>query len=104
MSSADCIFCKMVEGQIPVTKVYEDQVVETIPGDVLFLLSDGIPEAMNTKREMFGFERTEETIASLSPNLSAREMRDVVFEKVGEFAGKAAQHDDMTLVVVRVTA
>jgi len=27
MSKDDCIFCKMVAGQIPVTKVYEDQVV-----------------------------------------------------------------------------
>ena len=27
MSADDCIFCKMVAGQIPVTKVYEDDVV-----------------------------------------------------------------------------
>ena len=27
MSADDCIFCKMVAGQIPVTKVYEDEVV-----------------------------------------------------------------------------
>ena len=27
MSRDDCIFCKMVAGQIPVTKIYEDQVV-----------------------------------------------------------------------------
>ena len=27
MSRDDCIFCKMVVGQIPITKIYEDQVV-----------------------------------------------------------------------------
>jgi len=27
MDKADCIFCKMVAGQIPVTKLYEDDVV-----------------------------------------------------------------------------
>ena len=27
MSADDCIFCKMVAGQIPVTKIYEDEVV-----------------------------------------------------------------------------
>ncbi|MHC4587675.1 MAG: HIT family protein [Planctomycetota bacterium] len=27
MSGTDCIFCRMVEGQIPVTKLYEDDVV-----------------------------------------------------------------------------
>jgi len=27
MSTDDCIFCKMVAGQIPVTKIYEDQVI-----------------------------------------------------------------------------
>lgn len=27
MSAVECIFCKMVAGQIPVTKIYEDDVV-----------------------------------------------------------------------------
>ena len=27
MSADDCIFCKMVAGQIPVTKIYEDEAV-----------------------------------------------------------------------------
>ena len=27
MSKDDCIFCKMVAGQVPVTKIYEDEVV-----------------------------------------------------------------------------
>jgi histidine triad (HIT) family protein len=27
MNASDCIFCKMVWGQIPVTKIYEDEVV-----------------------------------------------------------------------------
>ena len=27
MSADDCIFCKMVAGQFPVTKIYEDEVV-----------------------------------------------------------------------------
>ncbi|MBC8469850.1 MAG: HIT family protein, partial [Planctomycetes bacterium] len=25
MSADDCLFCKMVAGQIPVTKIYEDE-------------------------------------------------------------------------------
>ena len=27
MSADDCIFCKMVAGQIPVTKIYEDEII-----------------------------------------------------------------------------
>ena len=27
MNAGDCIFCRMVAGQIPVTKVYEDEIV-----------------------------------------------------------------------------
>ena len=27
MSADDCIFCKMVAGEVPVTKIYEDEVV-----------------------------------------------------------------------------
>ena len=27
MGAADCIFCKMVAGQIPAAKIYEDEIV-----------------------------------------------------------------------------
>ena len=27
MNKDDCVFCKMIDGQIPVTKIYEDRVV-----------------------------------------------------------------------------
>jgi len=67
MSGTDCIFCKIVEGRIPVTKVYEDDVV------LAFLdigpLSDGhtllIPKQHCTKVDECSAELLGETASRL---------------------------------------
>jgi len=81
---------------------YKDASVSLETGDVLLLVSDGITEAMNEKRELFGFERLEATLLGLPSDVSARSMLESILAQVRAFAGKAKQHDDMTLVVVKV--
>jgi len=81
---------------------FKDASVSLEAGDVLLLVSDGITEAMNERRELFGFERLETTLLGLPSGLSARAMLDSVLSQVRAFAGKAKQHDDITLVVVKV--
>jgi|GEM_PF-2045370 len=83
---------------------YKDTSVSLEAGDVLLLVSDGITEAMNDKRELFGFERLETTLLGLPSELPARGMIDSILSQVRAFAGKAKQHDDMTIVVIKVGA
>ena len=71
-------------------------------GDVFVFVTDGITEAMNPNREQFGEERIEEVLRA-NVHESAQVLRDKIFEKVLSFAGPAAQHDDQTIVVVRIT-
>ncbi len=70
-------------------------------GDLFVLLSDGITESMNTEGEQYGDERVEGVMAS-NTQLSAADLRDTLFESVRSFAGSEAQHDDQTVVVVKV--
>jgi serine phosphatase RsbU (regulator of sigma subunit) len=70
---------------------------------MLLLLTDGFTEAMNEARETFGPERIERAVASEDfGGLSAGQILQRLTDEVQAFAGTAAQHDDMTLVVIKV--
>lgn len=69
--------------------------------DLFVLFTDGVVEAMNSKKEMYGFERLKETLAQCD-NLSSAGVRDRILQVLKDFSGTTEQHDDMTVVVVRV--
>ena len=69
------------------------------PGDRLFVYTDGIPEAMNEAREQYGLERLTERLNSLKDK-PQEEVLGSVLEDIREFAGKAEQFDDITMLGV----
>ncbi|MBN1890870.1 MAG: SpoIIE family protein phosphatase [Thermoflexales bacterium] len=71
------------------------------PGDCLLLGSDGIVEAMNVDKEIYGFERLAERLAS-APHGGAQAVQDWILADVRAFVGQAEMHDDLTMVVVLV--
>lgn len=76
----------------------------TIPfqsGDLFVFYTDGFPEAMNKTLEEFGEERLCQTVQKYAVGTAA-EIMDGVFADMRQFVGKAKQHDDMTIVVVKV--
>jgi len=83
--------------------VYAEHTVQLRTGDVLFLLTDGFTEAMNTQGELFTSERLEQVVRVMDvKNLKAEEILHFVTQQVQTFVGSAPQHDDMTMVVVKV--
>jgi sigma-B regulation protein RsbU (phosphoserine phosphatase) len=85
--------------------LYEERTVQLQPGDVLFLLTDGFTDAMNSQDEMFGTERIERMLTDPRlDGLSAQQMMDSIADEVRTHVGSAPQHDDMTMVVVKVVA
>jgi phosphoserine phosphatase RsbU/P len=73
------------------------------PGDMLVLYSDGVSEAMNPADEEWGETRMIETLERCQ-GLSAAQTIEYVMAGADTFASGAPQHDDMTLVVLRVLA
>jgi sigma-B regulation protein RsbU (phosphoserine phosphatase) len=73
------------------------------PGDMLVLYSDGVSEAMNPADEEWGEVRMIETVERCQ-GLSAAQTIEYVMAGADTFASGAPQHDDMTLVVLRVLA
>ena len=72
------------------------------PGDTLVLYTDGVTEAVNTAGEEFGEARLAEALRRGAAQ-PAGQLRDELVAAVDAFAGGAAQHDDITLVVLRAT-
>lgn len=81
---------------------YGEITKQLMPGDLLIFMTDGIPEAMNRERELFGFERIEQIILKMPMSLSSKEIARNLIAEASKFAGTAQQHDDMTVVVVKV--
>jgi sigma-B regulation protein RsbU (phosphoserine phosphatase) len=82
---------------------YQETRVQLAPGDKVVFYTDGIVEAMNDQGEIFGFDRLMEVMQG-SPSMKAEAFLKEILERVNAFAGGAAQHDDLTAIVVSVTA
>ncbi len=70
------------------------------PGDVLVLFTDGLTEAMDGRRDLFGEARLEKAIRS-GLKRSAHSLSEHILEAVAGFVGPASRSDDITLVVMK---
>jgi len=82
---------------------YQQGAVSTSPGDILVAYTDGISEAMNSADEEWGEDRLMQTIESCN-GMGAEQILKRVFAEADAFVAGAKQHDDMTLVVLRIGA
>jgi phosphoserine phosphatase RsbU/P len=80
---------------------YEQSTLQLEPGDILMAFTDGISEAMKTDGEEWGEERLIEKLVSL-PEMSSSDLAQRLFEAADKFADGAPQHDDMTLLVLKM--
>jgi serine phosphatase RsbU (regulator of sigma subunit) len=70
-------------------------------GEMLFVFSDGVTEAMNAAGDFYTERRLEGSLAACAGRASAEVVASVI-ESVGRFAGKVAQSDDITAMAVRL--
>ena len=82
---------------------YTQQMLQLLPGDILLAFTDGISEAMNAAEDEWGEERMIAE-AKAHADLNAEELLQRLFRAADAFAAGASQHDDMTLVVLRLSA
>jgi phosphoserine phosphatase RsbU/P len=75
--------------------------VQLLPGDLLFIFTDGVAEAINEGGEEFGESRIIASIAAV-PAQTAGGILDRVMGDVNAFVGYARQHDDITALVLRI--
>jgi sigma-B regulation protein RsbU (phosphoserine phosphatase) len=79
-------------------------VEETIPlqpGDLYLLFTDGISEAMNARDDLFGESRLGRLVETHA-HLPSEELRERVLRDIAAFVGDAPQHDDMTMILLKI--
>jgi len=73
------------------------------PNDLIILTTDGINEAQNADRELFGEERLKDLLLSMDRNkMSAADIKDRIIKDVREFTKNEKSRDDMTVLVIRM--
>lgn len=78
---------------------YEEQETTLAPGESLLFFSDGLVEAHNSSREMFGFPRLQSLLAAYT---SETPLIDFVRGELQNFTGQDwEQEDDVTLLTVQ---
>ena len=81
---------------------YEENEATLEPGDSVLLHSDGVLEAHDAERDMFGGPRLKETMARAP---GGRELIDHVLSDLAAFTGAGAeQEDDITMVTLQRSA
>jgi serine phosphatase RsbU (regulator of sigma subunit) len=72
------------------------------PGEMLFLYTDGVTEAMNSAKEQFSEERLEHMIKEHG-KLKPGEFKKILSEAVESFTGNEPQSDDITFIILQQT-
>ena len=82
-------------------ELLEEDRVDLSVGDVIVLYTDGITEAMNADSDLFGDSRLSQIVEEHG-HLDSSELRERILREIEAFVGGADQHDDMTMILLKV--
>ncbi|MFD3164865.1 GAF domain-containing protein [Herpetosiphon sp. NSE202] len=81
---------------------YETASYQLEPNDMVLFYTDGVVESKNNTGDMWGFERFEALLRQHEHSLTSAEWVDLVINEINQFIGDHPQHDDITLVALKV--
>lgn len=79
---------------------YKKITIQIEPGDLLVLMTDGLPELFNVDGEMLGYERVSELIIRVAQKLPD-EIINCLFDQASTWLNGSPQDDDMTFFVFK---
>ncbi|MEL7833749.1 PP2C family protein-serine/threonine phosphatase [Fodinibius sp. Rm-B-1B1-1] len=79
----------------------EEVSVSLSDNELLILYTDGIVEALNEHHKFYGSERFNKMVSE-NAKKSAKQILDLLAHDVHSFIGDAKQHDDMTIMVMKL--
>jgi sigma-B regulation protein RsbU (phosphoserine phosphatase) len=80
---------------------YTSETIQLYPDDMVVFYSDGVTEAENTRKELFGEPRLIETVASIQTT-SAQTVLNTIMQDIKKHVGRAKPSDDITCGIIRV--
>jgi len=82
-------------------ELLEEEQLVIQAGDFIVLFTDGITEAMNHANDLFGEARLSRIVQEHG-HLASGELRERILREIEAFVGGADQHDDMTMILIKV--
>jgi len=82
-------------------QLLEEVTLPLRPDDVFVFYTDGITEAMNSMADLFGDQRLQ-TLVEEHGHLPSDQLRERILRDVEAFVAGADQHDDMTMILLKV--
>jgi|RhiMetdeSRZDD1v2_1073273.scaffolds.fasta_scaffold101220_2 phosphoserine phosphatase RsbU/P len=82
-------------------RLLEEETIPLHPGDLYLFFTDGISEAMNAYDDCFGETRLGQLVESHA-HMRSDELRERVLREIAAFVGDAPQHDDMTMILLKI--
>jgi sigma-B regulation protein RsbU (phosphoserine phosphatase) len=82
-------------------ELLEEEQIPLHTGDVMVFYTDGITEAMNRESDLFGDSRLSRIVEEHG-HLDSGELRERILREIEAFVGDADQHDDMTMILMKV--
>jgi sigma-B regulation protein RsbU (phosphoserine phosphatase) len=79
----------------------KEQTISVQPGDLIVWFTDGISETMNEAFDCFGEERLAQVVEQYA-HLPFDQLRAYILAELRAFAGGADQHDDMTMILMKI--
>ena len=86
---------------IELDTLYEQFTISMVPGDRLFVYTDGIIDTPSLEGESFGLTRLK-AVLDANPQASLSELKSVVLKTLHEYAEKELTHDDITLIALEI--
>lgn len=80
---------------------YTQRAIRVNSGDCLFLYSDGLIEASNKEKELFGVKRLKELLKQ-HPDVPPSELKHIIIDKIRRYSGGSLNHDDVTAMIARI--
>jgi sigma-B regulation protein RsbU (phosphoserine phosphatase) len=81
----------------------QEVTVPLMPDDLIVFFTDGISETMNDAFDCYGESRLARVLEQYA-HLPFEQLRSFIFADLRAFAGAADQHDDMTMILLKVEA
>ena len=79
----------------------KEQTISLAPGDLVVWFTDGISETMNEAFDCFGEHRLAQVVEQYA-HLPFEQLRSYILAELRAFAGNADQHDDMTMILMKI--
>ena len=81
--------------------LFKQQEIKVNAGDIIYLYTDGVTEAMNKDKEQYGEQRLEDCLNSLDPQKDLKSILESINLSLSAHVGDADQSDDITMLAVR---